>query len=212
MHSVKLLVYYAILSLLPSARLTSLFSKIRVWYFQNVFKIMDIGGNPAMIGRNVYIANAKRIKFGTGCRINENVYIESATIGNDVLIAPNVKILSREHEHEDVDIPISMQGYKEEKPITIANNVWIGRNAIILAGVKIGTGVIVGAGAVVTKDIEDYAVVGGVPATFIKSRKNIEPEVISKPRHKKFNEIHSVQDRPASDNESEGGKSTKESA
>lgn len=151
-----------------------------------------------MIGRKIYIANAQRVKFGTGCRLNENIYIESAHIGNDVLIAPNVSILSREHEHERVDIPISMQGYKKEKPVIIGNDVWIGRNAVILAGVKIGSGAIIGAGAVVTKDVEDFSVVGGVPAQVIRSRK--EQKKTDKPtKEQKFDHIHKNQSSPASD-------------
>lgn len=198
MHSIKLFVYYSLLSLLPSARVTSVFSKIRVWYFQNVFKIMAKGGNPSMIGRKIYIANAQRVSFGTGCRLNENVYIEAAQVGNDVLIAPNVSILSREHEHQSLDIPISMQGYKEERPVIIGNDVWIGRNAILLAGVKIGNGAIVGAGAVVTKDVPDFAVVGGVPAQIIKSRKP-QKKMSEQSKDEKFQKIRDNQSEPASD-------------
>lgn len=56
------------------------------------------------------------------------------------------------------------------KSVTIGNDVWIGMNTLILPGVHIGNGVIIGAGAVVTKDIPDYVVVGGVPAKIIKNR------------------------------------------
>ena len=65
------------------------------------------------------------------------------------------------------------QGYYEEKPIVIGDDVWIGGHVIVLPGVHIGTGAIVGAGAVVTKDVPDYAVVGGNPARIIKSRKEV---------------------------------------
>ncbi len=111
----KIIFYYAFLSKLPSARFTNVFSNWRVWYFQNVLKIMVKGGNPAMIGNNVYIAKGNKVTFGSGCRINENVHIEKVNIGNDVLIAPNVSILSRMHEFSRTDIPMSLQGYREEK-------------------------------------------------------------------------------------------------
>jgi maltose O-acetyltransferase len=66
------------------------------------------------------------------------------------------------------------QGFYEEKPVVI-DDVWIGGHVIILPGVHIGKGAIVGAGAVVTKDVPEYAIVGGSPAKVIKYRK--EPDV-----------------------------------
>jgi acetyltransferase-like isoleucine patch superfamily enzyme len=168
---IKLAFYYGFLSRLPSARFTDIFSKWRVWYFVNILKIMESGGDPSMVGNNVYIANGKRLKIGAGCRINENVYIEKAKIGDNVMIAPNVSILSRMHEYSRVDIPMSRQGYKKEAEVIIGNDVWLGRNVIVMPGVNIGDGVIVGAGSVVTKDVKSYEIVGGVPAKLIKDRK-----------------------------------------
>lgn len=166
----KLLFYYCFLSKLPSIRLTKVFSDLRVWYFVNVLKIMSKNNNPAVIGNNVYIANGKRIIIGGGCHINENVYIEGATIGDDVSIAPGVCLLSRMHEFSRTDIPITLQGYREESKIHIGDDVWLGRNVIVLPGVNIGKGAIVGAGAVVNKDIPEYAIFGGVPAKLIRFR------------------------------------------
>ncbi len=168
---IKVGIYYLFLFKLPRSQFIKTFSNIRVWYFKNILKIMKKGGNPSLVSTNVYIADGKHIKFGTGCRINENVYIEKATIGNDVLIAPNVAILSRMHEYSLTNIPISLQGYKEEKLVNIGDDVWLGRNVIVLPGVTIGDGAIIGAGAVVTKDIPPYAIVAGTPAKLIKFRK-----------------------------------------
>lgn len=134
---------------------------------------MKKGGNPSMVGSNVYIAKANKINFGSGCRINENVYLEKVSLGNDVLIAPNVSILSRMHEFERTDIPMSLQGYREEKEVIIGDDVWLGRNVVVLPGVVIGKGAIVAAGAVVTKDIPEYCIFGGVPAIKISSRKKL---------------------------------------
>ena len=58
------------------------------------------------------------------------------------------------------------------KKTTIGNDVWVGKNAVIMSGVKIGDGAVIGSGAVVTKDVPDYAIVGGVPAKVIKYRFN----------------------------------------
>lgn len=123
-----------------------------------------------MIGPNLYIGNGKNVKIGSGCRINENVYLEKVTVGNDVLIAPNVSILSRMHAFERMDIPISLQGYSQDRAVTISDDVWIGRNAVVLPGVIIGKGAIVGAGAVVTHSVPDFAIVAGVPAKILRFR------------------------------------------
>lgn len=170
---IKILFYYLILSKLPSARFTSIFSNWRVWYFQRILKIMDKGGNPSMIGPNLYIARGNKLHLGSGCRINENVHLEKVTLGNDVLIAPNVSILSRMHEFSRTDLPMSMQGYKEEEQVTIHDDVWLGRNVVVLPGVTIGKGAIVAAGAVVTESVAEYTIVAGVPAKIIKYRKDI---------------------------------------
>lgn len=85
------------------------------------------------------------------------------------MMGPDVVILTHTHNIERADIPMRFQGFRVAK-VTIGNDVWIGMRSIIMPGVKIGNGVVIGAGAVVTKDIPDYAVVGGVPAKIIRFR------------------------------------------
>jgi acetyltransferase-like isoleucine patch superfamily enzyme len=169
----KLILYYLCIAKLPSARFVSFFCDLRVAYLTRVIKIIQPGGNPSMIGPNLYIGNGKNIKIGAGCRINENVYLEKVTIGNDVLIAPHVSILSRMHAFDRTDIPMSLQGYSEELGVIIADDVWIGRNVVVLPGVTIGKGAIVGAGAVVTHSVPDFAIVAGVPAKILRFRDTI---------------------------------------
>lgn len=85
-------------------------------------------------------------------------------IGNNVSIAGEVRIYTMEHD-------VNSSDFKEiSAPVVIDDYVVIGTRVIILPGVKIGKGAVVASGAVVTKDVEPYAVVGGVPAIFIKSR------------------------------------------
>ena len=91
-------------------------------------------------------------------------------IGENVMMGPDVTILSQTHNIERTDIPMGKQGMREAEVI-IGNDVWIGMRSIIMPGVKIGDGAVIGAGAVVTKDVPDYAIVGGVPARIIKYRK-----------------------------------------
>ena len=62
------------------------------------------------------------------------------------------------------------QGFDTERPVTIDDDVWIGDRVLILAGVHVGKGAIIGAGAVVTKDVPPYAIVGGNPAHIIRMR------------------------------------------
>ena len=104
--------------------------------------------------------------------MNNNVMINARgkggiTIGDNVLIGPNVVLRSNNHMFQDVLIPIREQGMTQGE-IVVGDDVWIASNAVILAGVKIGRGAVVAAGGVVTKDVPDYAVVGGVPAKLIK--------------------------------------------
>lgn len=143
---------------------------MRIWYVSKILKLMPYD-KKSIIEPNVYLSNGEGTKIGRNCRINENVFIQQAIIGDDVLIAPNCAILSVSHNHQNVDIPIVDQGDSEPNPPIIGNNVWLGRNVVVMPGIKIGDGAIVGAGAVVTKDIPPYVIVGGVPARIIRARK-----------------------------------------
>jgi maltose O-acetyltransferase len=106
-------------------------------------------------------------ELGTRCLIQSNV-----TIGNNVIMGPDVKIYSKNHRYDSLDIPIQKQGEVSYETI-IGNDVWIGANVIVLPGKKIGNHVLLSAGAVITKDVPDYAVVGGNPGKIIKYRNSI---------------------------------------
>lgn len=110
--------------------------------------------------------------FGKNVTLNEWVYLNATgglTIGSNVRIGARTTVLTSDHVIERRDIPISEQGIIVA-PSVIGDDVWIGGNVTILKGVTIGKGAIVAAGAVVNKDVEPYAIVGGVPAKFIKFR------------------------------------------
>jgi maltose O-acetyltransferase len=136
-----------------------------------VFKLMK-PGNGNIFEDGIYISDGKNISIGCDCEINENVFIQGARIGNYVMIAPNVSILADQHIHDRIDIPMACQGKTEKKFPVIEDDVWIGRNAVIMPGITLAKGTIVGAGAVVTKSTEPYTIVGGVPARMIKKREN----------------------------------------
>jgi maltose O-acetyltransferase len=82
---------------------------------------------------------------------------------------------SYSHAYDRLDIPMDQQGFEDPTPIHIGDDVWIGARVIILPGVNIGSHCIIGAGSVVTKDVPDYAIVGGVPAKIIRMRNEGRP-------------------------------------
>ena len=102
---------------------------------------------------------------GVNCLVSGRTYI-----GNHVMMGPDCIMYSYSHAYDRLDVPMDQQGFEEPTPIHIGDDVWIGARVIILPGVKIGSHCIIGAGAVVTKDVPDYAIVGGVPAKVIRMR------------------------------------------
>jgi len=128
------------------------------------------------IGTNVNIEKGAHftpdLTIGNNSGVGINAEINGpVTIGNDVMMGPEVIVYTSSHAHSRTDITMIEQGFEEIKPVTIGNDVWIGRRVIIMPGVTIGNGCIIAAGAVVTKNIPDYAIAGGVPAKILKYRK-----------------------------------------
>jgi len=108
----------------------------------------------------VIIGNQTRIGMG-------NVLIGPVTIGNDVILAQNIVLSGLNHGYEDVSIPIHKQRVTKKK-ITLEDEVWIGANSVIVAGVTIGRHSVIAAGSIVTKDIPAFSVAAGNPARVIK--------------------------------------------
>lgn len=130
----------------------------------------------AEIGKNVVfhfrteVRGLHRLKIGDGTIIGDNALLAAQrglTIGKNVNLSSNVSIYSGAHDHRD---PYFRSTPATTRPITIGDRVWIGSNAIILTGVNIGEGAVVCAGCVVTKDVEPYAVVAGIPAKKVNER------------------------------------------
>ena len=108
------------------------------------------------------------VVIGNNCVINRDVYLDGrvgVVIGNNVNVSFQTCVLSLHHDHNDPNFP-AIGG-----EVVIRDHAWIGARATILPGVTIGEGAVVAAGAVVTKDVADYDVVGGVPARKISERR-----------------------------------------
>ena len=107
-----------------------------------------------------------RVKFNSGCWVNG---YGGLVIEDDANVGPRTLIHTANHITSDRDSPIAFQGW-DCKPVRIGRDAWVGMGCIILPGVTIGEGAIVGAGALVTKDVPPFAVAVGSPAQVIKYR------------------------------------------
>lgn len=115
------------------------------------------------------------IKIGRDTIIGDNVFLDGRApldIGDHVDIASQVLIYNSQHDVDDEEFGA------QEEPVTIGDYAFIGPRVIILPGVKIGRGAVVAAGAVVADDVPEFAVVGGIPAKFIKERNLKDPHYI----------------------------------
>jgi len=136
------------------------------------------------IGRQVNICKRARLEvvdvekgnrpvltIGDGTYIHSYFHCgaaEKVTIGKNVLIAGRVYISDHDHKYDDSELPMGWKGKLITKPVTIEDEVWLGEGCAVLKGVTIGKRAVVGANAVVTKDVPPYTVVAGVPARVIR--------------------------------------------
>jgi acetyltransferase-like isoleucine patch superfamily enzyme len=137
-------------------------------------------GNDVIISRNCVIqGKTAPVTIGNKTDIGCNVILSSGGgihIGNHVLIAGNCYVGGGRYVSDRLDIPMMEQGVYTKGPVVIGDDVWLGAGAVVLDGIKIGKGAIVGAGAVVTKDLPDYATAAGIPAKVIKMRMDVPCE------------------------------------
>ena len=172
MRFLCLIIYYLLLRYLPSSAggnpVKRLIRKLRSGVAGRCFERY---GRNINVERNADFGSGANISIGNNSGIGINCKVRGPLlIGNNVMMGPDCVILTSTHNFERTDIPMVAQGGTVVK-VTIGDDVWIGTRAIILPVVTIGNGVIIGAGAVVTKDVPDYAIVGGVPARVIRFRK-----------------------------------------
>ena len=137
---------------------------------------IDIGENTlVMHGAVLHVYNFRDlpnagIKIGKDCLISEYTIIRGqggVNIGDRVYTSPNTQIMAVNHVFDNPDHPFIHQGITAQG-IQIEDDVWLGANAVITDGVRIGQGAVIAAGAVVTKNVPEHTIVAGVPAQFIR--------------------------------------------
>jgi Acetyltransferase (isoleucine patch superfamily) len=171
-----LLLYYGFARYLPKSTAPILgvpAMKLRGWLCQRLFSSC---GAKLVVENNVYFGSGKDFRVGNEAALGANFKSTNrvVTMGNNLMMAEDVMFLGGGHRFDRTDIPMGHQEDEPKTPLQIDDDVWIGARAMILPGCKhIGKGVIVGAGSVVTKDIPDYAIVGGNPARVIKYRNSL---------------------------------------
>lgn len=123
-------------------------------------------------GVRILAANQSQIILGEGCRIGLYSVLnggDSITIGKKALVSGFVYLQTSMHSYSKKNKSIQDQGYIHA-PVNLGSDTWLGTHSVILPGVSIGCGAIVGSNAVVTKTIQAYEIVAGIPAKPLKSR------------------------------------------
>ena len=175
-RSVANFIYYRIASKLPSSynAKTKFPKRLRAWCAKY---LLDRRGKDVNIEKNVELRWGG-IELGDYSSFGEDSIIGGNTVvGNDVMIGRQFLTIPRNHRIDDVDVPMIKQGFHKPTKIIIDDDVWIGDRVTILAGVHVHSHSVIGAGAVVTKDVPEYAIVGGVPAKVIRYRNQPKTQV-----------------------------------
>lgn len=158
------------------------FKRLYIWYYTCYLKIRGLlwglllkkAGDDLWIASGCMFISPRNISIGDNVFINHHTEINAAsapiTVRNNVRIGQYCCFLTTNHNFDRRNKLIIEQGIYGE-PITIHDDCWIAAHVTILPGVTIGKGSVVAAGAVVTKDVPAYTIVGGVPAKILKQRK-----------------------------------------
>ena len=167
-----LMLYYGFAQHLPLSY-NPMLGKMGKWFRGQCCKhIFARCGSNVNIERGASFSDGSTIEIGDNSVIGHNCVLNPLVkIGKNVLMGADVLIFTNNHSFSEIDIPINQQGYNEPKAVTVSDDAWIGARVIILPGRTIGKSAVVGAGSVVTKNVPDFAVVGGNPAKILRYRK-----------------------------------------
>lgn len=144
---------------------------IRRMLYRALFKRL---GKDTLIYPGVWITHTYGIEAGDRFSVNSGAVLDGRggiRIGNSVMVGPHAVLVSSSHQHRNIDVPMSSLDHIMQ-PLVIQNDVWIGANVFIKGGITIGCGAVIGAGANVLKDVEEYKIVGGSPACIIGDRRD----------------------------------------
>lgn len=134
--------------------------------------MLDRCGVDVNIERGAWFGSGKGIEVGDRSDLGlDCLVIGALQVGDDVMMGPRCVILAGRHATGSVDRPMNTQGFLPDRPVVIEDDVWIGAGTTVLPGRRIGRGSIVGAGSVVTRDVEPWTIVGGNPAQVIGRRR-----------------------------------------
>lgn len=174
MRKFWLIMYYGFAQHLPkSTRLFGkLAKKIRFACVRHLFA--ECKGDDVNVEQGAYFGNGKNFHVLGNAGIGRNFACHNriVTIHSELMMGEDVLFQGGGHKFDNVDTPLCKQGDLPDTPLEIYEDVWIGSRVMVLPGCKrIGAHSIIGAGAIVTKDVPDYAIVGGNPAKIIRMRK-----------------------------------------
>ena len=112
-----------------------------------------------------------RVRIGAGTFLNLGVMVAAeglVEIGEHCMLANGCFVSDSSHRYEDLELPITWQGFESKGPTRIGDNCWLGAHTVVTSGVTIGESCVVGANSVVTADVEPFSVAAGAPARVIR--------------------------------------------
>lgn len=172
-RKVCLVLYYGFARYLPKSNSHfggKLFKKIRYILCKNIFEYC---GKNVNIQRMAFFGTGKKIRIGNHSGLGINCRVHSNTIiGENVMMGPNCFMMANTHLFDRTDIPMRKQGRKLiQDQVIFDDDVWIGKDVMIIGTKHIKTGSILGARCVLTKNFPEYSIIGGNPSKLIRSRK-----------------------------------------
>lgn len=165
------MLYYGLLQFLPTSPMPghrAAYALRRV----ALGRIASECGSGVIVKSRAYFGRGERLRVGNRSQLGLRMRADSdLTLGDDVIMGPDVVIMAWSHRFDSLDVPINRQGATDPRPVVVGSDVWIGTRVILLPGVTVGDHSVIGAGSVVAHDVPPYSVVAGVPARVIRDRR-----------------------------------------